>query len=563
MRRCGAASESLLCAVEAGQSRDRAATRGLVACWRGLGRGRCVWSVPGTRGKGDGGDGSDPPPPPCPTAVLPSQDFVPSREMTLFLIDAGPSMLEQCDLPEEEVRSVCCCLFVGAGCWVLCRIGGLAPLPAAAQPSSLQAFSRIPAGCDTPVPACCHMPHFQRTTTPPCPLLLTPLAHPARLPGCLPAWLQAFAGMTWLEVAVRVAAEIMRQKIIALSGDQIGVALYGTVSGARGGEESARWGGLAGCLAARQCLWCHWRKPLKRRIPAAQPTPVDRCSLPALPCPAPLAPPRLTLAHLQREQSMQAAGAGGSFNLTWLLQEMELPGADALSKLEGFNCEQRVQQQSGLGARGWGLGSGWTGLGGKAGRGGEGSARYTEWAAAAGPAVGADFADSQLECPAWAALSAPAPLLHTFSHPSHPSAPPPSAVEDFHRNIGSAKPDEMGTALQRAFWLAKSVCDAAKVGWGLGCVEAWGPGAGPWGDAWQAAAAGLSWAWIWISVGHKCVASASLAPSQLPPWQTQPTTPLGRPVSLQCLPDSLHSHSPPLPAAVQQCSAHPAVHPQP
>jgi hypothetical protein len=36
--------------------------------------------------------------------------------------------------------------------------------------------------------------------------------------------------MTWLEVAVRVAAEIMRQKIIASSGDQIGVALYGTVS---------------------------------------------------------------------------------------------------------------------------------------------------------------------------------------------------------------------------------------------------------------------------------------------------------------------------------------------
>ena len=147
MRRCGAASESLLCAVEAGQSRDRAATRGLVACWRGLGRGRCVWSVPGTRGKGDGGDGSDPPPPPCPTAVLPSQDFVPSREMTLFLIDAGPSMLEQCDLPEEEVRSVCCCLFVGAGCWVLgavpdWRIGPTASRCPAFKPSSLQSHPR-------------------------------------------------------------------------------------------------------------------------------------------------------------------------------------------------------------------------------------------------------------------------------------------------------------------------------------------------------------------------------------------------------------------------------------
>ena len=76
---------------------------------------------------------------------------------------------------------------------------------------------------------------------------------------------------------------------------------------------------------------------------------------------------------------MQAAGAGGSFNLTWLLQEMELPGADALSKLEGFNREHSS-------GPGWGRGL-CRGRAG-AGQGGQGRAakvRAGAWAAACRP----------------------------------------------------------------------------------------------------------------------------------------------------------------------------------
>ena len=189
----------------------------------------------GARQPGGCGGGSDPPlPRRRPAAVaphcsprLPLQDFVASREMTLFLIDAGPSMLEPCDLPDEEVRPVCRCLFlaelVGAG--AASRIGGLAQSGCAPNrcllPFSLQAWQILT------VFDASHLHRYVPQTQPHChsrhsTCLPTPLAHPARL--------QAFAGMTWLEVAVRVAAEIMRQKIIASSGDQIGVALYGTVS---------------------------------------------------------------------------------------------------------------------------------------------------------------------------------------------------------------------------------------------------------------------------------------------------------------------------------------------
>jgi hypothetical protein len=117
---------------------------------------------------------------------------------------------------------------------------------------------------------------------------------------------------------------------------------------------------------------------------------------------------------------MQAAGAGGSFNLTWLLQEMELPGADALSKLEGFNREH----SSGPGwGRGQGLGWGWAGAGqGRAGQQRLGRARGLQ---PVGQAGGGDFCRRPAGMPYMGSTVGPYPPAFTLcpTHPSHPPAP--------------------------------------------------------------------------------------------------------------------------------------------
>ena len=171
------------------------------------------------------------------------------------------------------------------------------------------------------------------------------------------------------------------------------------------------------------------------------------------------------------------------------------------------------------------------------------------------------------------------PRLHPLSHPPlPPSCTPHSAVVDFHRDIGSAKPEEMGTALQRAFWLAKSVCDAAKVGWGLGAARAWWLVAARWGAGGLVrrlagrAVAGLSPAGPSLGLGWACVC-VCVCVCHLHPWLPPSCRRRGR-RSRQQLPSGAPSHSGacptpclpahrPCPAAVQQRAAHPAVHPQP
>lgn len=142
----------------------------------------------------------------------------------------------------------------------------------------------------------------------------------------------------------QVAASIMRQKVIASSGDKVAVMLYGTVSTL----------GLLHLLWSATACW--------RAVVAAA---AQRCGTPLMPPPL-LTPPRaLTPWHgvpraltawygmpaaliplhvlLQREESTEYGG----MESTWLLQDLEEPGADGIQALENFRREQFLDPTSG------------------------------------------------------------------------------------------------------------------------------------------------------------------------------------------------------------------------
>jgi hypothetical protein len=73
-------------------------------------------------------------------------------------------------------------------------------------------------------------------------------ASPGMLQPCGLAGSEEFEGKSWLEAAIQVAASIMRQKVIASSGDKVAVMLYGTVR-ARCARYACTgcWSGLHAC----------------------------------------------------------------------------------------------------------------------------------------------------------------------------------------------------------------------------------------------------------------------------------------------------------------------------
>ena len=127
---------------------------------------------------------------------------------------------------------------------------------------------------------------------------------------------------------------------------------------------------------------------------------------------------------------------------TWLLQDLEEPGADGIQRLEGFTCEP----------------------GGAA----NGRAGCDECSAAVVVRPTAQLAPVPVADPAAGSADTRRRASAIPAKALHPTAPPinalPPAASSFESKIGSAPPQDAARSLLSAFWLAKIICGkAAKV----------------------------------------------------------------------------------------------------
>lgn len=247
---------------------------------------------------------------PCPSVAL--QDRESSREQLIFLIDASEPMLAPCDVrkkrlrrqkpggeggdpagpavmqqgdaeeQEEDVRHSWG-PGVGDGWGSATRLAALTGwghaknLPVSLVPRPLPvAWWPAPAGSRTAAACTCgpQARHWQ-------------LHPPAQEVD------DEFEGKSWLEAAVHVMAAVMRQKVIAASGDRMAVMFYNTVS--RRHSSQLCGASLSGqrhgtheqhaCACAAGQPPC-WHRPRASLGSAARDSAARRCGPPARPGPA-------------------------------------------------------------------------------------------------------------------------------------------------------------------------------------------------------------------------------------------------------------------------------------